>query len=119
MELPLIIKRVSPNADCYENVNKYIKYEIINVSRFPIDNIDVTAHSITEDGNNTKPNFCKKITGIRSRCMPKDTFVITCTVKIPKDYNESIDINGKRYLSAIDLDMNVTGTLYISRVEVQ
>ena len=119
MELPLEIVRVSPNSDCPENTNKYIKYEITNTSRFPIDNVDVNANTIKEDGTNTKPNFCKKITGIKSRILPNESFVITATIKTPSGFSESISINGGQYLSAIDLNFIVTGTLYISKVEVQ
>jgi hypothetical protein len=115
MKIPLKIERVSDNFDCYEDITKYIKYKIINDNRFIVTDIDVDAHTVKEDGEKTKSNYCKNTTGIKSRLMPNDECEITCTIKMPKDYSETFELDGETILSACDLDISVTGTLIIAR----
>lgn len=117
MELPLEFSRVSPDSECYEDTQKFIKYKVTNTSRFPVDGIDITSYTIKEDGEKTIKNYCKKITGIKSRIMPKDFFIINVTVKIDTPYNEYIVIHGKKYISAIDLAFNIKGNLIVTRME--
>lgn len=118
MKIPLKVQRISDDVDCYEDTLKYIKYKITNENRFPVKDIDVQARTVKEDGEKTSSNYCKNITGIRARLLPKEEFEVTCTIKMPKDYNETIEEDGETVISACDLDIKVTGTLIISRVRV-
>lgn len=118
MKIPLKIERISDDVDCYEGTEKSIKYKIINTNRFPVQDINVTAQTVKEDGTNTRSNFCKDIKGVKERLLPKDECEVTCVIKLNKDYNETIEIDGEELLSALDLDIKVTGTLIISRVNV-
>ncbi len=118
MKIPLKIEKLTEDVDCYEDVDKIIKYKLTNENRHVVKNISVTAQTLKEDGEKTKSNFCKKITGIRTQLLPNESCEIYCHVKLNKDFNETVEINGKKELSAIDLDIKVTGTLYISKVSV-
>jgi len=75
----------------------------------------VDVKTIKEDGSDTSKNYCKNITGVKHRLMPKDEFILTCTIKMPKDYDETIKLGGATELSSCDLDINVTGKLVIAR----
>ena len=118
MKIPLKIEKLTDDVDCYEDVEKVIKYRLTNENRHIVKNISVTANTIKEDGEKTKTNFCKKITGIRTQLLPNESCELFFHLKLNKDFNETIEINGKKELSAIDLDIKVTGTLYISKVSV-
>jgi len=115
MKIPLKIEKISDNVDCYEDVSKTIQYRISNNNRHVVSNIDVTAQTIKEDGEKTRSNFCKKITGIKPRLLPNEDCVITCYIKLNHEFNEVVKIDGKDELSAIDLDIKVTGTLIIAK----
>lgn len=115
MKIPIKIDRLSTDFDCYEDVTKYIKYKLTNENRHVVTNLDVVAQTIKEDGEKTKTNFCRNITGIKSRLIPKESCEITCTIRLNKEFKETIEIDGKEELSAIDLDIKVTGTLVVMR----
>jgi len=115
MKIPLNIEKISGDTDCYEDISKIIKYRISNNNRHLVRNVNVIAYTIKEDGKKTRSNFCKKITGIKPRLLPNEDCEISCTIKLNKEFNEFIDIDGKEELSAIDLYILVTGTLVISR----
>ena len=115
MQVPLNVELVSTDLECWEDTLKSIKYKVININRFPVTDIQVKVKTVKEDGKDTSKNFCKDVTGVKHRLMPKDDFVITCTVKMPKDYNETIKLGGELVLSACELDVNVTGKLVIAR----
>jgi hypothetical protein len=118
MKIPLKIEKVGDDFDCYEDVAKVIRYKISNKNRHVVKSITVTAQTIKEDGEKTRSNFCKKISGIRPQLLPNEECEISCHIKLNKEFNETIELNGKPELSAIDLDIKVTGTLYISKVSV-
>lgn len=117
MKIPLKIEKISDDVECYEDVVKIIKYRLSNPNRHIVRNIDVTARTIKEDGVKTKTNFCRKITGIRTQLLPNEDCEITCHIRLNKEFTETIEIDGKPDLSAIDLDIKVTGTLYISKIQ--
>ncbi len=115
MKIPLKIHKVSDDTECYEDTNKVIRYKISNENRHVVRNIDVVARTVKEDGEPTRSNFCKKITGIRTQILPNEDFEISCHIKLNKEFTETIEIDGKSVLSAIDIDIQVSGTLYIAR----
>ena len=117
MKIPLKIEKISDDVDLYEDVAKTIKYRLSNPNRHIVRNIDVTARTIKEDGVKTKTNFCRKITGIRTQLLPNEDCEITCHIRLNKEFTETVEIHGKPDLSAIDLDIKVTGTLYISKTQ--
>jgi hypothetical protein len=118
MKIPLKIEKIGDNFDCFEDIVKIIRYKISNNNRHVVKNISITANTIKEDGEKTRSNFCKKISGIAPQLLPNEECIIAVTVKLNKEFNETVDIDGKAELSAIDLDIKVTGTLYISKVNV-
>ena len=115
MKVPLTVELISTNLECYEDTAKFIKYKVINTNRFPVTDIEVKVKTIKEDGKDTSKNYCKSITGMKQRLMPKDDFTLTCNITMPQDYNETIKIGGATELSSCDLDINVTGKLVIAR----
>ena len=115
MKIPIKIEKLSTDFDLYEDVTKYVKYKLTNENRFVVSNLDVTAQTVKEDGEKTKTNFCKNITGIKPRLLPNESCEINVTIKLNKEFKETIEIDGKQSLSAIDLDIKVTGTLYVVR----
>lgn len=115
MKIPIKIEKLSTDYDCFEDVTKYVKYRLTNENRFVVVNMDVIAQTVKEDGEKTKTNFCRNITGIKPRLIPKESCDITVTIRLNKEFKETIELNGKIELSAIDLDLKVTGTLYVVR----
>ena len=115
MKIPLKIEKLSEDVDLYEDVQKIIKYKITNDNRFVVKEIDVVAYTIKENGEKTNSNYVKKITGISPRLIPKDSCEINVTVRLNKEFRDTIEIDGKQELSAISLDLKVTGTLVIGR----
>jgi len=116
MKIPLKIEKITDDVDCFEDIEKIIKYKLTNENRHVIRNLSINAQTIKEDGNKTKVNYCKKITGIRTELLPNESCEISCYIKLNKDFSEMVEIKGKKELSAIELDIKVTGTLYISKV---
>tara|TARA_R110002126_G_scaffold277720_1_gene423795 strand:- start:1430 stop:1783 length:354 start_codon:yes stop_codon:yes gene_type:complete len=117
MKIPLKIEKIGDDFDCFEDVVKVIRYKITNNNRHIVRDITVTGQTINEDGERTRSNFCKEIKGVETSCLPNEYFEISASVKLNKEFNETIEIDGKQELSAIDLDIKVTGTLYISKVK--
>ncbi len=115
MKVPLTVQLVSTNLECYEDTSKTIKYKVINTNRFVVTDIQVKAKTIKENGENTSKNYCKEVSGVKDRLMPKADFTITCTIKMPKDYNETIKLGGETVLSVCDLDISVVGKLVIAK----
>lgn len=115
MKIPLKIEKISDNVDCYEDVSKVIEYRISNKNRHIVRNISITANTIKEDGEKTRSNFCKKISGIRTEILPNEEFIIKVHIKLNKEFTETIEIDGETVISAIDVDIKVSGTLYISK----
>ncbi len=52
---------------------------------------------------------------IRTQILPNEDFEISCHIRLNKEFTETIEIDGKSQLSAIDIDIKVSGTLYIAR----
>ncbi len=113
--VPLKIEKLSKDVDCEEGIIKVIRYRVSNTNRFVIRSIDITAQTIKEDGEKTRSNFCKDITGVKPQLLPNEDFEISCTIKLNKEYNETVEIDGKLELSALELDVTATGVLYIAK----
>lgn len=120
MKLPLKVEKISDDVDCYEDKVKIIKYKITNANRHSVKNVDVKAWTVKEDGERTKTNYVKKITGIRPRLAPRDSEGDSCeiniTIKLNKEYTETVEVEGKPELSEISLELDVSGKLVIGRV---
>ena len=118
MKITLRIEKISDDIDCYEDTVKVIKYRISNNNRTVVKTCEITARTFKEDGSPTKTNCCKEIIGIRTQLLTNDDCTISCHIRLNKEFTEVIEIKGKNELSAIDLDIKVSGTLYISKVSV-
>ena len=73
MKLPIKVEKISDDVDCYEDQQKIIKYKSTNLNRHSVKNVDVKAWTVKEDGERTRSNYVKKITGIRPRLAPRDS----------------------------------------------
>lgn len=115
MKVPIKVEKISENYNIYENLEKVLTYRLTNDNRFLIKDLGVTAKIVKEDGSDVSGNYVKQIDGIITRLMPKDYCDINVYIKIDGDYSETVNIDGKEELAFLDIDLNVTGTLVISR----
>ena len=115
MKVDLRVERESVDMNLFEGVEKVIKYRITNDNRFLVKDVDVTAKIIKEDGEETKGKYVKSITGITPRLLPNKSTIVNITIKLNKEYKESVIIDEKEELAMIELDLNVTATLVIGR----
>ena len=119
MKLPLKVEKISDDVDCYEDKVKIIRYKITNENRHSVTNVDVKAWTVKEDGERTRSNYVKKITGIKPRLAPRDSEGDSCevsiTIKLNKEYTETVEVEGKSELSEISLELDVSGKLVIGK----
>jgi hypothetical protein len=115
MKIPLRIERQVDDMDLFEGVEKIIKYKIHNENRFVVKDISIKARTIKENGVETTGKYVKNIKGIKTRLIPKDYFEISITLKLNKEYNETVTINEKEELATIDIEIEATGTMIIAK----
>ena len=115
MKVPLRIERQIDDMDLFEGVEKVIKYKVHNDNRFVVKDISIKARTIKEDGVETTGKYVKNIKGVKSRLIPKDFFEISITIKLNKDYDETVIIKEVEELATIDLEIEATGTLIIAK----
>ena len=92
MKIPLKVERLG-DLHLVEGVEKIVEYKVTNVNRFVVKDIECTIKTIKEDGKNSSTNYCRSITGLKTRLMPKDDFVMKVHLKTNKDYNETVVID--------------------------
>jgi len=119
MKLPIRVEKISDDVDCYEDQQKIIKYKLTNLNRHSVKSVDVKAWTVKEDGERTRSNYVKKITGIKPRLAPRESEGDSCEVSIyirlNKEFTETVNVDGKDELSEISLELDVSGKLVIGR----
>ena len=115
MKVPLRIERQVDDNDLYEGVEKIMKYRVTNDNRFLVKDVDIVAKTVKEDGKDTTGKYVKTIKGIKPRLMPKDFCDISITIKLNKEYNETVIIEKIEELATIELQIEATGTLVIAK----
>lgn len=98
----------------WEGETKIVKYNIKNISHYPLRDIDFVAKTVKPDGTETSENFAKVVGEVKKFMVPGESMTLDVVISIPENYNDTyINKSGVEVEAPVRISTKSIGTRVI------